>query len=354
MTETGKDPNPRRFTARRRENYLRGGRRNVFVHLEVVGTCNLRCPSCPRGNSAGAEGGRRGPRFLSHSLLRELLTKVRAETPGQRRAVSLYSWGEPLLHQELPVLVGEAREQGFFVSVSTNLSLRRDLRPLLKAAPDSLRVSLSGFFQETYGRTHTGGRVELVRENLRKLRSDMRSLDAGPADVHLAYHWYRHNLDADLREVERLARELGFGVVHKVARLYPLQVLLRGLEQGWNGTEAKLRDLLLVSPEEWRQAVMRVGRDAWGPCLARSHELALDVDGSVQLCALTFGEESKVARSYLDIPATELRERRDGHPLCRRCADQGVFQSHGMDAAESIRSLLAERRQALRAGKGCP
>jgi MoaA/NifB/PqqE/SkfB family radical SAM enzyme len=277
----------------------------------------------------------------------EILRKIRLDLPADRVSISLYNWGEPLLHPDLPKFVAIARNRGFFVAVSTNLSMRRDLEALVRAAPDVLRISLSGYFQATYERTHRGGRIDLVIENLRRLRSIINVSTHGPTDVHLAYHWYRHNVGEDLARIEALAAELDFRVIHKVARIYPLEVLLAGLENGWGPATSTLYEILLITPEEWRDEVLLHGRQRWEDCLMRRNEMAVNVDGSVHLCCITFDAANRIASNYLDVSINELQARKYSHPTCARCSEHGIYQSHSLDDAPRIRDLIESRQRAI-------
>ena len=45
----------------------------------------------------------------------------------------------------------------------------RDADALLAANPDEISISVSGFHQDTYGVTHAGGDIEVVKKHMRTL-----------------------------------------------------------------------------------------------------------------------------------------------------------------------------------------
>jgi uncharacterized radical SAM superfamily Fe-S cluster-containing enzyme len=78
----------------------------VSLTIDAVDVCNLRCPSCPSGRrSGGSPVGLLAPRTLQ-----DIVEKARTEC--HLSYVSLFNWGEPLLHPELPRLVSVVREFG--------------------------------------------------------------------------------------------------------------------------------------------------------------------------------------------------------------------------------------------------
>jgi hypothetical protein len=69
-----------------------------YFFIDVVGTCNLRCPSCAVGNAPAqlAKG------LMSVATFDKILSKIRAEySDCGRLFVDLYNWGEPGLHPDL-------------------------------------------------------------------------------------------------------------------------------------------------------------------------------------------------------------------------------------------------------------
>ncbi|HYG66943.1 MAG TPA: radical SAM protein, partial [Anaeromyxobacteraceae bacterium] len=137
------------------------------AYVEAVGSCNLSCPACGNGHLPHSRPGG----ILDPGRLERILDKLEAEAPsGARPRVHLFNWGEPLLHPELPELVRRVRRRGLSCRLSSNLVRPRDLDAVVAAAPDWFRVSVSGFTQPVYGRTHRGGDVERVKANLLALR----------------------------------------------------------------------------------------------------------------------------------------------------------------------------------------
>ena len=85
--------------------------------VEVAGSCNLRCPSCPQGNSRQADHPKG---FMDVDLFRKIIGKM-AHEPVCVQTVALYNWGEALLHPKLPELINIVKNHNFICNISSNL-----------------------------------------------------------------------------------------------------------------------------------------------------------------------------------------------------------------------------------------
>ena len=123
------NPENRTYLARRYS-------RDTFVyHIDIAGTCNLGCTSCPVGNTplAAVSRGRRPRGFMPFDHFAKILEKILGESPVDRPVISLYNWGEPLLHPEIGRIVALVRSHGLYCAVSTNLNQARFLENLVAA-----------------------------------------------------------------------------------------------------------------------------------------------------------------------------------------------------------------------------
>lgn len=316
-----------------------------FVYnIDIVGTCNLGCVSCPVGNmplGTVARGSR--PRgFMSFELFSKIFDKIRREAPVARPVIALYNWGEPLLHPDIGRIVGLVRGHGLYCAVSTNLNQVRFLSDVVAAGPSILKVSLSGFSQAVYGRTHTKGEIETVKANMRRLR-ELIDQHGTPINVVIGYHDYIGNDGDELASMGELAGELGFELRHKIARLFPLEKVLPLFDP--NGVPAPadraLVDLLLVKPSEWARVASADGTDS--SCVMRDQEMALNYDGSVALCCNVYDYANNVAPDFLAVSHEELQTLKNRHELCGPCMKAGYPRSGGLDSHPEIQRLASAR-----------
>jgi MoaA/NifB/PqqE/SkfB family radical SAM enzyme len=313
---------------------------DLFVYyVEVSGFCNLRCPSCPNGNSTGESAPASG--YMPHELYTALLEKMRAESPGRETQLYLFNWGEPFLHPELPRFIETARGFGFQPHLSSNLAAPKNLREVILARPGSLRISLSGTSPETYAMTHPPGDVNRVLENARRVRS---VLDEAGLDlpVHFLYHKYRHNLGEDFRRLKDLGAALGFPVFAVWAQFLPLEKLLDYYAGEVAPADRNVLDLMVLKPEDFR-AVSLPHRPQHPDCPLRTGQMCLDVRGEVALCCAAYARENYLRGSFLDLPHRELQVQKYAHPLCARCRAQGCDLTYLYGGREELDALACSR-----------
>jgi pyruvate-formate lyase-activating enzyme len=159
---------------------------------------------------------------MSRALLETILDKAKAECTIA--GVVLFNWTEPLLHPAVHELIGVVRSRGIHCAISTNLNVLRDPDLLMRANPDWLRVSVSGFTQEVYARGHAAGDVEVVKTNMRRL-AEAKARTGATTDLELYFHKYVDN-EADEAPMRAYAEALGYRFASDWALMMPLEKTL--------------------------------------------------------------------------------------------------------------------------------
>lgn len=284
--------------------------------IDVVGTCNLRCPTCPVGNSPL---GARPRGFMEVDLFRRIIAKVKADDAAARPEIFLFNWGEPLLHPRIGEIIGIVNEAGLPCHVSTNLNVEKGLREVAKANPANLKISLSGFTSETYGATHVGGDLALVKSNLYRLRHELDKYKA-TTRVWVGHHLYRNN-QHQLEEVAAACRELRFEH-HPIAAFFqPLERLIEASEG--RGPPHPVLDLLLEHPASYVPR-LKATRSRDHDCELRFNQTAINFDGTVALCCSVYEEANMLGAHFLERTHAELEAMKYAHPFCATCMDKGV------------------------------
>ncbi|MBL4670848.1 MAG: radical SAM protein, partial [Arenicella sp.] len=226
----------KRYSPREADSYI--------YTIDIVGNCNLRCPSCPVGNSPDTG---RFKKMMSLEVFTQVLQKIKAETPSEDPQIWLYNWGEPLLHPRLPDMVRAIRQAGFRSYLSSNLNIEKGLKELIKAKPDELKNSLSGFDVQSYESTHTKGDIHLVKSNFYRLRKYIDQYKS-PTRVWVGHHIYKNNFH-QVDQVRALCEELGFEHHPTQAFYQPLEKLMLIAEGDKDVLSEPILDNLLVRPE---------------------------------------------------------------------------------------------------------
>jgi len=302
-----------------------------YFFIDVVGTCNLRCPSCAVGNMPAppVKG------LMSARKFEDVLTKIRADYGEHQRVfLDLYNWGEPGLHPKLSELVKLAKNAGFGVGISSNLNVFPDLRDVIKAEPDYIRVSLSGLRQATYETTHKGGSVFALLSNLYRLR-DLLNLYASQTIVQMGFHVYRTNFPTDFLAARSLCDELGFLFSPVLATLMPAERTVAMAEgRPSDHFDEDLLEKLVLSVDE-TLAIFRAHGPPTEDCQFRQARTTINFDASVSLCCATYERNSVISSDFLTTSRDQIEARKYDHGFCADCMGSHVNKLYtGFNAAE--------------------
>jgi pyruvate-formate lyase-activating enzyme len=300
--------------------------------VDIVGACNLRCPSCPRGNFKPGDVMTAMPAsgLMDYELFKQIVKKIKYQEPSLNPQIHLYNWGEPLVHPEIARFVRYAVEQGIYCGISSNLNVGGTLRDVIKENPDFFRISLSGFSQEIYGQTHQRGDIERVKQNMRKLRQYIDEFGA-KTYVEVNYHVYKHNANQDLLDMIAFCNELKFNISPVWAFFLPLEKNFRIVEGTESEADRKLLDLLAIHPKKGMELAMPY-KDK--DCPVRQRATVINFDGSVPLCCNTFERQYIVADSFLDTDYQSLQKAKYENPACKTCMDNAIHVYLAFEAGE--------------------
>jgi len=306
--------------------------------LEVNSACNLRCPTCTKGNQEEVEGlkyehltGRMDP-----EMMERILDKIASENPSA--IVFLYGNSEPFLHPNLPECIAAIKRRGLNAQFSTNLNVVRRLDETLEANPDMIIISLSGFTQEIYVRGHAGGNIEKVKENMR-LIAEANAKIGQRIQILVNYHLYNDN-EHELPLMEEYARNLGLGIFSSYARAISMENAIQycrhhdpeatpfEVQEGrpdWNKvlppmTEAykNVMERIKIPPTHAREMYAHHPIQSVCPVGAGSIFTFIRHDGKTELCACV-ADRRITLKDYLDTTPDELIEQRTGHAICKQC-----------------------------------
>ena len=301
--------------------------------IDVVGTCNLRCPSCPVGNSREAAT---TTRYMRPDMLDQIIRKAKSEC--QISSVYLYNWTEPFLHPNLAEMIRVVRSHGPRCGLSTNLNIMRDIDDVMAAGPHMLKVSVSGFTQENYGQTHVRGDIETVKNNMAEVARAKARTNADTRLV-VAYHRYLGNHD-DEQAMYDYCQSLGFEFEPAWAYFMPLEKVLSYVDPlaipgvSINDDDRALINRLALPLDDALDAARNTpGRN----CRLRDKRMALTAAGDVMLCCTTFDQSRFKLTPYLDQSLDDIQAQKFGHEGCKSCMRNGLhnfftYDSNGLDA----------------------
>ncbi|OGR00360.1 MAG: hypothetical protein A2505_08535 [Deltaproteobacteria bacterium RIFOXYD12_FULL_55_16] len=301
--------------------------------IDLGGACNLRCPSCPQGN---VKDYRLPHGFMAPELLARIVAKAVAECEVAQ--INLFNWTEPLLHPQLPELIRIVQKAGIPCYLSSNLNILPNADAIMAANPASFKISISGFSQEMYGRTHRGGNVARVKAHMVEL-AEARKRNKATTRIFVNYHRYRHNLKEEplLRE---FAAGLGFDFEPAWALMLPLEKILGFMEGDDPGLSLTEEDQALIGclAVPLQEALAASQKHGASPCRLRQAQISLDFQGQVTLCCGVFDAREHTLGNYLDMPVAEIQAIRQSHPRCASCMRQGghVYLTYGYPEIDEL------------------
>ncbi len=291
--------------------------------IDVSGSCNLRCISCPRASKGKVKPPGLGMPF---ETFREVIDKIKIEDPFVGN-IQLYQWGEPTLNRHLPEMIRYARQKGICCAVSSNLNNNNiDFQTIIESKPEWFRISASGW-GEQYEITHTGGRWNVFIKNLERVAM-LRKEVHPEMKVELYYHLYKHSIGNDLKKFHNLCEELSIEFHPVYAYLISLDDVLQykeGIPLPATAKEAQC--LMLLDLEDGLKIAQS---EASLPCDA-FRSIHINADLSVSNCMMFFyPEENRAVENFLDTTIDEIMSIRRKCDLCKRCMKFGIHRYCGV------------------------
>jgi len=239
-------------------------------------------------------------------------------------SVSLFNWGEPLLHPQLPALVRIVKTFGLPCYISTNLNVSRNYDELLEANPDRVMVSCSGFHNWNYELFHRRGNIEKLKCNMKELAS-AKSRTVCNTLIEIRYHRYLGNLDDEV-EMRKLARHLNFDFTATWAYLMDVEKLLRSLNDplgslGLKDDDAYIQKKLCAPIRDYLTVCMPYRKSK---CVIRERQVSINCTGVVQLCCMAYDENKYSIGDFLSMSLDEIQAKKRDFPLCRECMEAGL------------------------------
>lgn len=284
--------------------------------VDVVGPCNLRCISCPKG----IPGANNHQGMMSVDIFRRVIDKMTREMPFLN-SVHLYNYGEPLLHPNLAEIINIAsHEFGISTAISTNLNNGRNLEKVVQANPDVMYISCSGI-GKNYEITHTEGKWDIFLNNLNNLNKLIKKYKP-ETNFQIRYHIYGHNLQEDYEKAKKLFEDMGFLFSPTIAHVYP-EKILQNLAYGFPIPETvkKAGELTLYNIEEQIEAA-RKEKDA--PCSIIDMFPSIRWDCSIIHCC-SFSNPI-IHKNYLDLDLKNIEEIRKNNGFCNLCTSYGMHR----------------------------
>jgi MoaA/NifB/PqqE/SkfB family radical SAM enzyme len=289
--------------------------------LDIVGTCNLRCPSCPTGNFSNNEfiNLKKPKGFMPMNLFQKIIDKIALFQNPKSTNLYLYNWGEPLLHPNIEEILNIASEKHFKIFISSNLNVNTDFKNILKYNINQFRISTSGFFDKTYTKTHLKGNVHLVKSNMYRIKYliDKYNLDL---NIEVCYHLYKHNLKEDYSSMKELCNELNFSFKPIVAGFVNVEKLIKYKANNLSRNDSTfIEDLIIDLTTEEQSTETKI------QCNLYDNQIVINFDGSVALCCGVYDPYYTLKSKFIDIEWKNINnEKTIFSETCGKCIKIGI------------------------------
>lgn len=133
--------------------------------IDPTNACNLGCPLCPTGLKKSS----RKKGILKFDQFKKIIDQVKDHCIE----VHLYNWGEPTLNKNLIQMLEYCDQNHIWTRISSNLSLsykENYLEDLLRSGLSLLHVDVDGLDQEVYSKYRRKGNIDLVLNNIKKIK----------------------------------------------------------------------------------------------------------------------------------------------------------------------------------------
>ncbi|MFH1638741.1 MAG: radical SAM protein [Chloroflexota bacterium] len=172
----------------------------IYLNVDVNNVCQLKCPLCPNG--AGYNHRTKGK--MNFADYKRLLDEI----GDYIIRAYMFTWGEPLLNDDIYEMVAYAKKKLIFTNFSSNLNYLSSPERLVSSGLDTLKLSIDGVTEETYRKYRIGGDFKQVMENLRLIIEARKKQRKRTPYITWQYLVFKHNIHEMPAAVAR-AKEMG-------------------------------------------------------------------------------------------------------------------------------------------------
>jgi len=172
----------------------------VFMTIEPVNTCNLKCQHCVVGTGKMI----RPVKSMDYNLFKRTID----ETEKHIIYLMLYFQGEPFLHKQIIDMIKYASEKKIYTITSTNaqnidLTLATEI---VMSGLNEIIISLDGFTQATYSIYRKGGNIDNVFNAINFINMAKSILKSSFPLIHIQFIAFKHN-ENEVKEIRKFKKK---------------------------------------------------------------------------------------------------------------------------------------------------
>jgi MoaA/NifB/PqqE/SkfB family radical SAM enzyme len=185
-----------------------------MVKIDISPLCGLACPHCLHAKPEGRNRPLLDAQTFGQKdkMTIDQFTGIVEQLRGKAIAVSLYYYGDPLIHPQLDDMIRVARAARLGVHITTHFSYKlkmERIRRLVDSGLSHITVALDGSTQENYRRTRVNGRLDLVTANLAMIAAYKRERGSDFPFIEVQHLRFPHHPEGEDDVVRKMALKLG-------------------------------------------------------------------------------------------------------------------------------------------------
>ncbi len=298
-----------------RKKWLKASKRELvtdfplYLQIEHLGKCNLRCLTCLQGTGALRKNYSKGFKPLNIELYKKVLREARSfGCPS----ISFHNNDEPLLLKDLETRIQLAKKAGFLdIILVTNATLLTKERTdkLLESGITKINFSVDGWNEKSYKKVRKGGDFKTVLKNIEYLLEQKK----------------KANLKLPITRVTCVLSKFTYKDMPEFQEFWQKRVdmvefqnfqAIKGYTEELAPPGAKI-DSNFTCPAPWQQVVVRANGDVLPCCSFYGTEIVIGNIKNSSIYALWHSSRMKKIREEL------LKNNFGFSPACKKCS--GTF-----------------------------
>lgn len=295
------------------------------IAVDITGFCNAKCKYCTAGNDLKNNG-----KFITEEVFEQIIQKMieygfYVQQESQNANFHIYSLGEPCLHPRINNILKILNKYNIKTTISTNASYVPEFDKEALESVTRFLISMPGFSQESYDRIH-GFNFEKIKDNVVKLRNQVRGLSDGRISFDMSYHIYQFN-ESEMAPAKEFCEENEIRFAPNYAIMMDNEMCMDYVTG--NMSFETLKD---VSREIFLGILDRqIKESPRNYCDFQHSFLSVTADGDIRPCGRYKREtmEKLFVGNILTDNPDDIIFRKYHHPNCERCIKAGLTLAKG-------------------------
>ena len=285
------------------------------VIIEIAGTCNAKCPYCAV-NSSRFTGDNRVKKYINPEDFKNAIdTLLNKNIIDKTSVIHLYNWGEPLMHPNINDILDILHKKKVFFALSSNASIMPGIKKEYFAYLDKIKISMSGFTQESYSKIH-GFKLDKILKNIDRLID----MVGDKNKIEIFFYAYQFNLK-ELEPAKEYFSRKGIQLTQRIAFFNDYARFLSYAKGTMDIDELKKvsKELLLYYVDDF----IKLNKNY--KCSFIENQIVIDENlNYATCCILPKNHHGYKIGNINNLSKEQLIKMKSSQPVCKECYDAGI------------------------------